>query len=158
MRRMSLPLSPPQSPRPQPLPRQHFLHFQTLSTRWLDNDMYGHMNNVVHYALFDTAVNGYLIAAGALDIHAGEVIGLVVKTQCDYFDSLAYPQTVHAGLRVMRVGTSSVQYQLGLFADNAPLTAAMGEFTHVYVDRLQRRPVPLPDKLRAALLPLQIKE
>jgi acyl-CoA thioester hydrolase len=141
--------------RQQPLPRQHFAHFQTLSTRWLDNDMYGHMNNVVHYALFDTAVNSYLIAAGALDIHGGEVIGLVVKTQCDYFDSLAFPQTVHAGLRVMHVGNSSVLYELGLFADDAPRCAATGQFTHVYVDRLRRRPVPLPARLRAALIPLQ---
>jgi acyl-CoA thioester hydrolase len=145
----------PDSRRQSPLPRPHFLHFQTLSTRWLDNDMYGHMNNVVHYALFDTAVNNYLIQAGALDIHHGEVIGLVVKTQCEYFASLAFPQTIHAGLRVAHMGKSSVLYELGLFADNAPLCAAVGQFTHVYVDRLQRRPVPLPARLRDALIPLQ---
>jgi acyl-CoA thioester hydrolase len=141
--------------RATPLPRQHFKHFQTLSTRWLDNDIYGHMNNVVHYALFDTAVNGYLIGAKALDIHAGPVIGLVVKTQCDYFESLAFPQTVHAGLRVARLGGSSVHYDVGLFADDAPLSAAVGQFVHVYVDRQTRRPVPLPDNLRAALTALE---
>ena len=143
------------SDRPQPQPRIRFPHFQTITTRWLDNDLYGHVNNVVHYSYFDTAVNRYLIEAGALDIHGGEVIGLVVHTQCSYFESIAFPQTVHAGLRVAHVGTSSVRYELGLFADDAPLTAALGQFTHVYVDRTQRRPVPLPAPLRAALEPLQ---
>jgi acyl-CoA thioester hydrolase len=141
-------------PHPKPLPRQHFAHFQTLTTRWMDNDIYGHMNNVVHYALFDTAVNAYLIAAKALDIHTGQVIGLVVKTQCDYFNSLAYPQTVQAGLRVAHIGRSSVHYEVGLFADDAPLAAAVGQFVHVYVDRQTRVPVPLPDNLRAALVAL----
>jgi acyl-CoA thioester hydrolase len=140
--------------RATPLPRQHFAHFQTLTTRWMDNDVYGHMNNVVHYALFDTAVNGYLIAAKALDIHAGSVIGLVVKTQCDYFESLAYPQAVQAGIRVAHVGQSSVHYEVGLFAEGAELAAAVGQFVHVYVDRQSRLPVPLPDNLRAALAAL----
>jgi acyl-CoA thioester hydrolase len=140
--------------RSQPQPRSHFAHFQTITTRWMDNDIYGHLNNVVHYSYFDTAVNRYLIEAGALDIHAGEVIGLVVQTQCHYFDSLAFPQTVHAGLRVAHLGRSSVRYELGLFADDAPLSAAVGVFVHVYVDRASRRPVPVPDALRAALTPL----
>ena len=140
-------------PRPA-LPRTHFNRFQTITTRWMDNDVYGHLNNVVHYSLFDTAVNRYLIEAGALDMHGGEVIGLVVQTQCDYFDSLAFPQTVQAGLRVARLGASSVTYQLGLFAGDAPLAAAVGRFVHVYVDRATRRPVPLPAPLRAALAPL----
>ena len=142
--------------RPAPVPRSHFARFQTIATRWMDNDVYGHMNNVVHYSLFDTCVNKTLIEAGALDIHGGAVIGLVVHTQCHYFDSLAFPQTVHAGLRVDRLGGSSVRYAVGLFADDAELCAAAGEFTHVYVDRATRRPVPLPEALRAALLPLQI--
>jgi acyl-CoA thioester hydrolase len=142
------------SERAHPLPRGHFLHFQALTTRWMDNDVYGHLNNVVHYSLFDTAVNRYLIEAGALDIHAGQVIGLVVQTQCHYFESLAFPQTVHAGLRVARLGKSSVSYEIGLFGDDAPLAAAVGRFVHVYVDRSTRRPVPLPDPLRAALAPL----
>jgi acyl-CoA thioester hydrolase len=142
------------SERAHPLPRAHFPRFQAITTRWMDNDVYGHVNNVVHYSFFDTAVNRYLIEAGALDIHGGEVIGLVVQTQCHYFESLAFPQTVHAGLRVARLGRSSVSYELGLFADDAPLAAAVGRFVHVYVDRSTRRPVPLPDPLRAALAPL----
>ena len=128
-----------------------------MATRWMDNDVYGHVNNVVHYSLFDTAVNRTLIEAGVLDIHQGEVIGLVVHTQCHYFDSIAFPQTVHAGLRVDHLGRSSVRYELGLFADDAPLAAAVGHFTHVYVDRATRRPVELPSALRATLLQLTRK-
>ncbi len=142
------------SERPQALPRSHFPRFMALSTRWMDNDVYGHLNNVVHYSLFDTAVNRWLIEAGALDIHAGAVIGLVVHTQCHYFESLAFPDTVHAGLRVAHRGRSSVRYELGLFGNEAPLSAAVGQFTHVYVDRATRRPVPLPPALVAALEPL----
>ena len=141
--------------RHQPLPRAHFPLFRTIHTRWMDDDIYGHVNNVVHYSLFDTAVNGYLIEAGALDIHHGAVIGLVVHTQCHYFESIAFPQAVHAGLRVAHLGRSSVRYELGLFADDAPLAAAVGQFTHVYVDRGTRRPAPLPPPLLAALRPLQ---
>ena len=140
--------------RPHALPRSHFVHFETLGTRWMDNDVYGHVNNVVHYSLFDTAVNRMLIQKGVLDIHAGGVIGLVVHTQCHYFDSIAFPQIVHAGVKVLQLGRSSVRYQLALFADEAHQSAAVGEFTHVYVDRATRRPVPLPDTLRAALEPL----
>lgn len=140
--------------RPQPLPRSHFVHFQSITTRWMDNDVYGHVNNVVHYSYFDTAVNRLLIEKGVLDIHGGSVIGLVVHTSCHYFDSLAFPQTVWAGLRVAQLGNTSVRYQLGLFADDAALCAAVGEFTHVYVDRATRRPVPLPEALRRALTPL----
>ena len=143
------------SERPQPLPRSQFPRFQTLTTRWMDNDVYGHVNNVVHYSFFDTAVNRYLIEAGALDIHAGAVIGLVVQTQCHYFESIAFPQTVHAGLRVAHLGRSSVRYEVGLFADEAPLAAAVGHFVHVSVDRASRRPVTGPDALRAALDPLR---
>ena len=143
------------SDRPQPLPREHFVRFQTIATRWMDNDVYGHLNNVVHYSLFDTAVNKTLIDAGLLDIRGGDLIGLVVHTQCHYFDSIAFPQAVHAGLRVAQLGRSSVRYALGLFADDAPLSAAVGEFTHVYVDRASRRPVDLPAAFRAFLQPLQ---
>ena len=140
--------------RPHPLPRAHFLRFQAVTTRWMDNDVYGHLNNVVHYSLFDTAVNRMLIEAGVLDIQGGSVIGLVVHTQCHYFDSIRFPQAVQVGLRVAQLGRSSVRYELGLFADDAPLAAAMGEFTHVYVDRITRRPVDLPTTLRVALQPL----
>ncbi len=149
--------NPEEAHRPRPLPRHHFAHFQTIETRWMDNDVYGHVNNVVHYSFFDTAVNRTLIEAGVLDIHGGSVIGLVVHTQCHYFDSIAFPQTVHAGLRVDHLGRSSVRYELGLFADAAPLAAAVGQFTHVYVDRATRRPVPLPPALRAALESLSRK-
>ncbi len=153
----AFPERPERAERPEPLPRSHFTHFQAITTRWMDNDVYGHLNNVVHYSFFDTAVNRLLIEAGVLDIHGGEVIGVVVHTQCRYFESLAFPQTVHAGIVVDRLGRSSVHYELGLFADEAPLAAAVGQFTHVYVDRSSRRPVPLPAALRAALLPLSRK-
>lgn len=141
-----------QQPRPT---RADFKHFHALSTRWMDNDVYGHVNNVVHYSFFDTAVNRTLIEAGVLDIHEGQVIGLVVHTQCHYFDSITFPQTVHAGLCVEHLGNSSVRYGVGLFADDAPVAAAMGQFTHVYVDRTTRRPLVLPPALRAFLQTLQ---
>ncbi|WP_298831276.1 thioesterase family protein [uncultured Piscinibacter sp.] len=142
------------SHRPHPEPRGAYRHFMPIQTRWADNDTYGHVNNVVYYGWFDTAVNGYLIEAGALDIHAGTVIGLVIETRCNYFASLAFPQKVEAGLRVAHLGRSSVRYEVGLFAQGAPETAAAGHFIHVYVDRATRRPVELPDALRAALQPL----
>jgi acyl-CoA thioester hydrolase len=142
------------SERPHALPRAHFPHFEAIDTRWMDNDVYGHLNNVVHYSLFDTAVNRYLIESGALDIHHGTVIGLVVNTQCHYFESLAFPDRVSAGVRVAHRGRSSVRYEIGLFAGDAPLSAALGQFTHVYVDRGTRRPVNLPPALLAALQPL----
>jgi acyl-CoA thioester hydrolase len=147
-------MNDPIGERARPLPREHFAHFQTLTTRWMDNDVYGHVNNVVHYSYFDTAVNRYLIERGALDIHGGAVIGLVVQTQCHYFESLAFPQTVHAGLRVAQLGRTSVRYELGLFADEAAMSAAVGHFVHVYVDRASRRPVAVPEPLRIALAPL----
>lgn len=142
------------SERPQPQPRAHYRHFSTISTRWMDNDVYGHVNNVVYYSFFDTAVNRYLIEAGALDIHAGGTIGLVVETRCNYFEPLAFPQVVEAGLRVAHLGSSSVRYEVGLFAAGAPSSAAAGHFVHVYVDRQTRRPVKLPPALVAALQPL----
>lgn len=117
----------------------------------MDNDVYGHVNNVVYYSWFDTAVNAYLIEQGVLDIHAGSVIGLVVETQCHYFAPLAFPQEVQAGLRVARLGNSSVRYEVGLFASGSDSTAACGHFVHVYVDKQTRRPVPLPAPLKAVL-------
>ncbi|MGM9513630.1 acyl-CoA thioesterase [Roseateles sp. DB2] len=144
------------APRPGPEPRSAFARFIPLSTRWMDNDLYGHLNNVVYYSLFDTAVNQYLIEQGALDLHAGEVIGLVVETRCNYFESLAFPQRVEAGLRVAQRGRSSVRYEIGLFAEGAPLCAARGHFIHVYVDRETRRPVPaLPAAYLNALQALE---
>jgi acyl-CoA thioester hydrolase len=132
-------------------PRAHYRCFRAIPTRWADNDVYGHVNNVVYYAWFDTAVNAYLVEAGVLDIEAGEVIGLVVETGCRYARPLAFPQTVEAGIRAAKLGTSSVRYEIGLFAGGEPEAAAEGFFVHVYVDRATRRPVPLPVPLRAAL-------
>ena len=139
----------PTAPRPQAECRAAYQAWRDIGTRWSDNDLYGHVNNVVYYSWFDTAVNGLLIERGALDIHAGSVIGLVIETHCNYFAPLAFPQTVAAGIRVAHVGASSVRYEVGLFAgDDASLPcAAKGHFIHVYVDRATRRPVPLPEKL-----------
>ncbi|MFC7408964.1 acyl-CoA thioesterase [Hydrogenophaga atypica] len=137
--------------KPQPQPRSAYPVFRTIGTRWMDNDVYGHVNNVVYYSWFDTAVNAWLIEQGALDIHSGEVIGLVIETQCNYFAPLAFPQAVHAGLRVAHIGRSSVRYEVGLFAADGELCAAAGHFIHVYVDRATRRPVPLPEKLKLTL-------
>ena len=136
---------------PQAEPRSAYKVFRTISTRWIDNDVYGHVNNVVYYSWFDTAVNAYLIEQGVLDIQHGETIGLVIETQCNYFAPLAFPQTVQAGIRVARLGSSSVRYEVGLFAQDAPLTAAKGHFIHVYVDKQSRRPVPLPFNLKTVL-------
>ena len=155
---MSAPDTPAAAPaaRPAPQPRSSYPVFRSISTRWSDNDVYGHVNNVVYYSWFDTAVNAHLIDEGVLDIHAGETIGLVIETQCNYFASLAFPQTVEAGIRVARLGTSSVRYEVGLFAQGEPLSAAAGHFVHVYVDRATRRPVPLPDALRQVLQRLAV--
>lgn len=134
--------------------RADYRHFQTIPTRWMDNDAYGHVNNVVYYSYFDTVVNQYLIEAGALVIDSSPVIGLVVETACNYFAPVTFPDRVEAGLRVARLGTSSVRYEIGLFRNDDPSPAACGHFIHVYVDRETRRPTPLPDALRAALEPL----
>ncbi|MFY9513868.1 MAG: thioesterase family protein [Rubrivivax sp.] len=141
--------------RPEARPRNHYRHFSAIHTRWMDNDAYGHVNNVVYYSFFDTAVNRYLIEAGALDIHQGAVIGLVVETHCNYFAPLVFPQPVEAGLRVAHLGASSVRYEVGLFAAGGAQTAAAGHFVHVYVDRHTRRPVALPAPLLNALQPLR---
>lgn len=125
--------------------------FRTLTTRWMDNDVYGHMNNVVHYSLFDTAVNGWLIEAGALDFAGGGQIGLVVETGCRYFAEMAFPDVVTAGIRVGRHGNSSVRYEVGLFRNDDQEASAQGFFVHVYVDRESRRPQPVNAKLRQVL-------
>jgi acyl-CoA thioester hydrolase len=139
------------TPKPQPEPRERYKAFRTITTRWMDNDAYGHVNNVVYYSWFDTVVNAHLIEQGVLDIEHGEVIGLVIETQCNYFASLAFPQNVEAGLRVAHIGKSSVRYEVGLFAAGEPLTAAKGHFVHVYVDRATRRPTALPAPLKTVL-------
>jgi acyl-CoA thioester hydrolase len=139
------------SPKPQPETRNAYRIFRPISTRWMDNDVYGHVNNVVYYSWFDTAVNAFLIERGVLDIHGGATIGLVIETQCNYFAPLAFPQVVEAGIRVARLGSSSVRYEVGRFAQGAPLTAAKGHFVHVYVDKENRRPVALPTPLKIVL-------
>ena len=139
-----------------PEPRAAYAAWRPITTRWMDNDVYGHVNNVVYYSFFDTAVNGHLIDAGALQIESSPVIGLVIETHCNYFAPLAFPQAVEAGLRVAHVGRSSVRYEVGLFAAGEPLTAAAGHFVHVYVDRQTRRPAALSPALLAALEPLKV--
>ena len=139
------------SARPRPEARDRYRHFLPIQTRWADNDIYGHVNNVAYYGWFDTVVNEYLIRSGALDLERSPVIGLVVETGCSYFAELSFPQRVDAGLRVARIGHSSVRYEIGLFAAEAQRASAQGHFVHVYVDRGGRRPVALPPFLRAAL-------
>jgi acyl-CoA thioester hydrolase len=140
--------------RPIPRRRDAYRHFTTISTRWADNDAYGHVNNAIFYQWFDTAVNQWLIGQGLLDIAAGDPIGLVVETGCAYFASLSYPGEVEVGVAVDRLGSSSVTYRIGVFAAGAADPAAQGHFTHVYVGRDSRRPVPLPEEWRAKLAAL----
>lgn len=128
--------------------REHYRVWREVTTRWSDNDAYGHVNNVVHYQWFDSAVNAWLIGEGLLDVQKGDPIGLVAETGCRYARSLSYPEPVEIGLAVERIGRSSVTYRLGIFAKGAEEAAAEGHFTHVYVGRTDRRPVPLPDAWR----------
>ncbi len=131
--------------------RGDYRHLAPITTRWLDNDAYGHVNNVTYYAFFDTVVNEYLVRAGVLDIERSPVIGLVVESMCRYAASIAFPDRVEAGLRVGKLGNSSVRYEIGIFREGERHAAAEGHFVHVYVDRETRRPTPLPAALRAAL-------
>jgi acyl-CoA thioester hydrolase len=150
-----LPASPPQVA----LSRKDFPHRLPITTRWSDNDAYGHLNNVVYYSYFDTVVNQYLISRGVLDIERGDVIGVVAETGCRYFASAAFPEPLEAGLRVARLGNTSVRYEIGLFragVDDLDRAVAQGHFVHVYVDRETRRPVPLPLGLREVLLKIQV--
>ena len=136
--------------------RDQFRHFLTIPTRWMDNDIYGHVNNVVYYSYFDTAVNQFLIEAGVLDIHQGEVVGFVVDSGCSYFSPIAFPDAVHAGIRVAKLGNSSVHYDIALYRNNDPLPAAAGHFVHVYVERVTNHTVPIPAAVRQALSELTI--
>jgi acyl-CoA thioester hydrolase len=138
-------------------PRSAFPHFTALPTRWADNDIYGHVNNVVYYSYFDTAVNAFLIERGVLDIHRGDVVGFVVDSGCSYFQPLAFPDVVHAGIRVSKLGTSSVRYEIGLYRNDDALPAAFGHFVHVYVDRATNKPVPIPAATRTVLQQLQVQ-
>lgn len=146
------------SERPAPSTRDHYKAFRTIPTRWLDNDIYGHMNNTVHYTLFDTTVNSWLIENGLLDIRGGERIGMVVETGCRYFAEMGYPDLITSGLKVARLGTSSVRYEIGLFRNDTHIAAAEGFFVHVYVDRKTRRPTPIDARLRSALTAISAQE
>ena len=137
--------------RPAAPGREAFAHFTGLDTRWMDNDVYGHVNNVQYYSYFDTVVNRWLIEQGVLDPVSSPVIGLVVETRCAYFEPLSFPDRVEAGMKVTHLGRSSVRYEIGLFRAGADRAAAAGEFTHVYVDRETRRSVEIPDATRAVL-------
>ena len=141
--------------REPPKTRAHFRHFHPITTRWSDNDAYGHVNNVVYYQWFDTVVNHFLISHGTLDIHGGAEIGLVVETHCNYFSSVAFPEPVTAGLCVAQLGKSSVRYEVGVFRGDDREASAQGHFVHVYVDRITRKPTPIPDKARALLASIQ---
>src|SRR5215213_5753905 len=133
-------------------------HFLSVPTRWMDNDVYGHVNNVVYYSYFDTVVNEYLIRSGVLDIQRSPVIGLVVETQCRFFKPLTFPDTANAGLRVARLGRSSVRYEIGLFRNDDDTAAAQGHFVHVYVERETRKAMALPPEMRAVLGKLLVSE
>ena len=135
--------------------RVDYKHFMPLQTRWMDNDLYGHVNNVVYYSYFDTLLNRYLIDHGGLDIQQGQIIGIAVETLCRFHKSFAYPETIDGGLRIGKLGTSSVRYEIGLFAQGEDLARAEGHFVHVFVDRPTQRPTPIPDRIRAALARIQ---
>ena len=137
--------------RPEAKKRSDFKHFHVITTRWMDNDAYGHVNNVVYYSWFDTVVNQFLIANGVLDIERSEVIGLVIETQCNYFASVAFPDRITAGLRVTKLGNSSVRYEVAIFREDEESAAAQGHFVHVYVNRATRRPASLSDNMRKLL-------
>jgi acyl-CoA thioester hydrolase len=142
--------------RPTPHRRSDYPHAQPITSRWMDNDAYGHVNNVVYYSYFDTVVNTFLIQRGVLDIAASPVVGFVVETACNFFSPVTYPETITAGLRVAHVGRSSVRYEIAIFAEGSETAAAQGHFVHVYVDRATQRPVPLPEALQQALAPLRV--
>jgi acyl-CoA thioester hydrolase len=138
-------------------PRSAYPHFLTIPTRWMDNDIYGHVNNVVYYSYFDTVINEYLIDAGGLDIQGGPVIGVCAESYCRFQAAFAFPEAVEAGLRVARVGRTSVRYEIGLFREGLETAAATGHFVHVFVNRADMRPTPIPEPIREALARLCIE-
>ena len=131
--------------------RDRYPHFMTLQTRWSDNDIYGHVNNVTYYSYFDTVVNCFLIDVGGLDIQTGDAIGVAVETMCKFRQSLAYPEAIDAGLRVGKLGNSSVRFEIGIFRQDEDEASAAGHFVHVFVDRTTNKPMPIPDQIRNAL-------
>lgn len=134
-----------------PPSRDRYPHFLQIQTRWMDNDVYGHVNNVIYYSYFDTIVNEYLISSGVLNIAKSDTIGLVAHTECDYFAPITFPDTVYAGLLVSRLGRTSVTYEIALFSNDSKQAAALGNFVHVYVDRKTQRSTVLPEPLQEAL-------
>lgn len=133
-----------------PEARSAYGYFLELQSRWMDNDLYGHVNNVTYYSYFDTVVNYFLIEKGGLDIHNAPIIGVVVESHCNYTQSVAYPDMIHCGLRIAKLGTSSVRYEIGIFKNDEDAASAAGHFVHVFVDRKTNKPVPIPDQIRAA--------
>lgn len=131
--------------------RADYRHFMVIPTRWIDNDIYGHVNNAIYYAFFDTVINHYLVTEGGMDMHSGDTIGLAVETHCQFMAPIAFPDVIDAGLRVAKLGRSSVRYEVGIFRQQDTYAAAQGYFIHVFVNRETRRPAPLPDTMRAAL-------
>jgi acyl-CoA thioester hydrolase len=144
-------LSAPKSPPPK---RSDFLAFEPIQTRWHDNDVYQHVNNVIYYAFFDTAVNKILVDRGVLKIADSPVVGLVVETQCKYFSPIAFPDLIHVGVCTRHIGSSSVRYEIGIFRNEDQQASAVGHFVHVYVDRRSQRPVPIPEPIRKVLTDL----
>ena len=144
--------------RARPHRRSDYAQFRIMTTRWMDNDSYRHLNNTVYYSFFDTAVCQYLIENGVLDIKNSPVIGLVAETRCSYFKEISFPSVVHAGLRVGRQGKTSVTYEVGLFRDDDDNACAQGHFVHVYVDRATGQPIPLPASLKDAIAPLLLRD
>lgn len=143
-------------PRPEPETRDRYREFTAITTRWMDNDVYRHVNNVVYYSFFDTAVNEYMVRAGVLDIEKSRIVCLVVSTGCEYFRAISFPDAVHCGLRVAHLGTSSVRFEIGIFRNDEVRASAQGYFVHVACDRTTQRPVPMPPDMRAALERLRV--
>ena len=137
--------------------RTNYSYFSDITTRWMDNDIYGHVNNVIYYSYFDSVANQYLIEEGGLDIHTAEIVGFVVASNCQYKASISYPELIEAGLRVNSLGNSSVEYGIGIFKKGALNASAMGTFTHVFVDRSTDKSVPIPSQIRSALEAILIK-
>jgi acyl-CoA thioester hydrolase len=137
-------------------PRRRYKHSLAIPTRWMDNDVYGHVNNVVYYSYFDTVINEYLIRAGKLDIHKGPIIGLCVESFCQFKQPLEFPDVIDAGLRVGKLGRSSVRYEIGLFKAGEAEPAAEGHFVHVFVERESRRSTPIPEPIRSALAAIAV--
>ena len=142
--------------KPKPTQRSDYKQFSHIETRWNDNDSYGHVNNIVYYSYFDTAVNRHLIQLGVLDLTSSDAIGLVIESKCTYISPITFPDTVAVGLKVIHLGNSSVRYQIGLFCNDSELASAVGEFVHVYVNRTSNKPVSIPDDTRKVLQALSV--